>query len=362
MLCLQIVCTLTTLVTILLIVQFYRLLLLNKRREWMGHTDIDDDTLDTSPLSIKGSYSFWKSSWLRASFTLEILAHIVHPIFLMQDLAYTLFTLCQIFMFLRLYLFVRALHTFSRAYKLRIEIINSNRDFQTMNLRIKMNLTLKMLFYSRTTLVLSGSFFAVIMVFSFMIFLVERDEQRNAFGRLENVMWFSFITFTTIGFGDFVPSTVPGRLLTVLLGVSGVIITTIFSGVLTNKLVPTKIQRYVVEYLQVRRTSEAYRQAAARLIQCAFRTYIRSRRSIRVGRVSHKANRVYGAVKDFRRARFDVKGAVLPSTDPVLEEKMVVTKKYLKSLDDKLTVQHELMLGLQSKIEDELASILRALK
>ena len=366
MLCLQIVTSLTTLVTVCLIVQYYRLLLLNKRKEWAEEDPYaaNDDTLAFDPRSVASGYSFWSSSWLRFSFTLETMAHLVHPVFLMQDGWYTLFTLCQIFMFVRLYLFVRAMHTFSRAYKMRIEIINSNRDFQTMNLRIKMRLTLKMLFYSKTFLVLSISFLTVIAVFSFMIFLVERDEQRDAFGRLENVLWFSFITFTTIGFGDFVPQTVPGRVITVILGIAGVIITTMFSGVLTNKLAPTKIQRYVVEYLAVRDTLDVYRKAAARLIWSSWTIY-RQRKLPHLARkpprFGHKSNKLYGAVKAFRRARFGVKGAVLPSIDPVLEEKMVSLKQYLKQLDAKLVAQREAMLSLQSKIEDDLAAILRAL-
>eukprot|EP00754_Rhynchopus_humris_P028465 Rhum_TRINITY_DN15157_c0_g1::Rhum_TRINITY_DN15157_c0_g1_i2::g.140700::m.140700/K04944/KCNN3; potassium intermediate/small conductance calcium-activated channel subfamily N member 3 len=361
MLCLQIVTSLTTLVTVCLIVQYYRLLLLNKRKEWAEEDPYaaNDDTLAFDPRSVASGYSFWSSSWLRFSFTLETMAHLVHPVFLMQDGWYTLFTLCQIFMFVRLYLFVRAMHTFSRAYKMRIEIINSNRDFQTMNLRIKMRLTLKMLFYSKTFLVLSISFLTVIAVFSFMIFLVERDEQRDAFGRLENVLWFSFITFTTIGFGDFVPQTVPGRVITVVLGIAGVIITTMFSGVLTNKLAPTKIQRYVVEYLAVRDTLDVYRKAAARLIWSSWVIY-RQRKLPHLARkpprFGHKSNKLYGAVKAFRRARFGVKGAVLPSIDPVLEEKMVSLKQYLKQLDAKLVAQREAMLSLQSKIEDDLAA------
>eukprot|EP01059_Diplonema_ambulator_P035427 TRINITY_DN8323_c0_g1_i1.p1 TRINITY_DN8323_c0_g1~~TRINITY_DN8323_c0_g1_i1.p1 ORF type:complete len:462 (+),score=78.21 TRINITY_DN8323_c0_g1_i1:208-1386(+) len=354
MLCLQLMITLTTIVTICLIIQYYRLLLLNKRQEW---SRIDVEEADPHEKhQITSSYSFWRSGWLRTSLFFEVLVHAVHPIFLFQTKGRTFFTLCQIAMFMRLYLFVRMLHTFSRPYKLRIEIVSSNREFQTMNLRIKMGLTLKMLFYARTGVVLAASFALVIAVFSFMIFLVERNEQRNEFGRLENVFWFSFITFTTIGFGDFVPMTVSGRILTVMLGICGIIITTMFSGVLTNKLAPTKVQRYVVEYLTVRDALQSYRKKAALLIEAA---YIRhSKRSALSG---HKSNHIYGAVKDFRRARFDVKGSVLPSMDPVLEDKLVQLKGYLRDLDQKLSEQQDQMRQLQDKVDYELAAILRSL-
>eukprot|EP01064_Diplonema_japonicum_P025202 TRINITY_DN3625_c4_g1_i1.p1 TRINITY_DN3625_c4_g1~~TRINITY_DN3625_c4_g1_i1.p1 ORF type:complete len:444 (+),score=62.34 TRINITY_DN3625_c4_g1_i1:65-1396(+) len=354
MLCLQLVVTLTTVVTICLIIQYYRLLLLNKRREW-SKIDIEDASLEERR-DIKAAYSLWKSGWLRTSIIAEVLVHVVHPLFVFQESSRTFFTLCQIAMFMRLYLFVRMLHTFSRPYKLRIEIVSSNREFQTMNLRIKMGLTLKMLFYSRTGVVLTVSFALVIAVFSFMIFLVERNEQRNEFGRLENVFWFSFITFTTIGFGDFVPKTISGRVLTVLLGISGVIITTIFSGVLTNKLAPTKVQRYVVEYLTVRDALQVYRKKAVLLIEAVYIQY-----SKRIAPKGHKGNTIYGAVKSFRRARFDVKGSVLPSMDPVLEDKLIQLKGFLRDLDGKLSQQQDQMRQLQDKVEYELAAILRSL-
>ncbi|KAJ9457156.1 Potassium voltage-gated channel protein Shab [Diplonema papillatum] len=363
MLCLQIVITFSTIVTMFLIAQYYRLQLLNKRKEWSKvETDIVSKAEERA---IERSYSFWSSSWLRFTFTLEILVHAIHPVFLFQDLSGTFFTLCQIFMFSRMYLFGRVLHTFSRPYKLRIEIINSNREFQTMNLRIKMGLTLKMLFYSRTVLVLFCAFCTSIAVFSFMIFLVERTEQRDEFGRLENVFWFSFITFTTIGFGDFVPKTLSGRILTVLLSVTGVIITSTFSGVLTNKLAPTKIQRFVVEYLKVREALDIYREKAAILIQASFKSYLkRKRRTVREAqteKVGHKSNQVYGAVKEFRRARSSVKGAVLPAMDPVLQDKVTQLNNYLRDLDEKLTEQQYQMKALQSKIDDELAAIMNML-
>eukprot|EP01063_Lacrimia_lanifica_P033388 TRINITY_DN5912_c0_g1_i2.p1 TRINITY_DN5912_c0_g1~~TRINITY_DN5912_c0_g1_i2.p1 ORF type:complete len:404 (+),score=112.24 TRINITY_DN5912_c0_g1_i2:684-1895(+) len=351
MLSIQVILSLSTLVTVFLIMQYYRMLLLSKRSEW----SMADDYTEINP----DSYSFLQSQALRYGLVGEILVHLVHPVFVMQDVSYSLFTLCQIFMFARLYLFVRILHTFSRSYRLRIEIINSNRDFQTMNLRIKMNLTLKMLFYNRTYVVLALAFFTSISVYSFMIFLVERNEQRHNFGRLENVFWFSFITFTTIGFGDFVPATTPGRAITILLGITGVIVTTVFSGVLTNKLAPTKIQRYVVEYLQVREATDHYRQCAGKLLLAAFRTRVAKKRGM-VG-AGHKSNLIYGAIKQFRRARFAVRGAVLPSTDPVLEEKMVNLKQYLRSLEAKLSAQQDMMRDLQDKIDYELASILRLL-
>eukprot|EP01062_Namystynia_karyoxenos_P034375 TRINITY_DN25208_c0_g1_i1.p1 TRINITY_DN25208_c0_g1~~TRINITY_DN25208_c0_g1_i1.p1 ORF type:complete len:515 (+),score=217.94 TRINITY_DN25208_c0_g1_i1:106-1545(+) len=363
MLCLQLVVSLTTVVAICLIAQYYRLLLLNKRKEWSG-VDLENPTAEEEE-RMSVAYSFWQSDYLKYQFMLEVAVHVIHPIFAMQSFSHTFYTLCQIWMFTRIYLFIRILHTFSKPYKLRIEIINSNREFQSMNLRIRMGLTLKMLFYSRTGTVLFVSTVATLMVFSFCIFLLERDAQRNDFGRLENVAWFSFITFTTIGFGDFAPVTTAGRFVTVLLGIAGVIITTMFAGVLTNRMAPTKVQRFVVEYLKIRDCLDVYRDSAATLIQSTWRQYHQRRKASRAGPggpAAHKGNRIYGAVKAFRRARFGVKGAVLPSMDPVLEDKIQQLKGFLRELNTRLQEQQLEMKSLQEKVNNELAQILHALR
>eukprot|EP01065_Artemidia_motanka_P021803 TRINITY_DN2602_c2_g1_i1.p1 TRINITY_DN2602_c2_g1~~TRINITY_DN2602_c2_g1_i1.p1 ORF type:complete len:364 (+),score=133.10 TRINITY_DN2602_c2_g1_i1:514-1605(+) len=362
MLCLQLVVSLTTVVAICLIAQYYRLLLLNKRKEWSG-MDLENPTVEEQE-RIAVAYSFWQSQWLKYQFAAEVFVHSIHPIFFMQGVSHTLYTLCQIWMFTRVYLFARILHTFSKPYKLRIEIINSNKEFQSMNLRIRMGLTLKMLFYSRTGMVLFVSTVTTLMIFSFCIFLLERDEQRDDFGRLENVVWFSFITFTTIGFGDFAPKTPAGRFVTVLLGIAGVIITTVFAGVLTNRMAPTKVQRFVVEYLKVRDALVVYKTTAAELVQATYRQHRRGGKLSAAGRLSeqHKGNRIYGAIKEFRRARFAVKGAVLPSMDPVLEDKLTQLKGFLRELNSRLQEQQQDLKVLQEKVNGELAQILHVLR
>ena len=47
-------------------------------------------------------------------------------------------------------------------------------------------------------------------------------------------MWYCFAVITTIGFGDFVAKTLMGRVLTVILGLYGIVVVAIITSVIVN--------------------------------------------------------------------------------------------------------------------------------
>lgn len=53
---------------------------------------------------------------------------------------------------------------------------------------------------------------------------------------LTNVIWFTIITMTTVGYGDFYPRTLIGRIIDVFLIVWGSVIVSLIIVVLTNSL------------------------------------------------------------------------------------------------------------------------------
>ncbi|WP_461168984.1 potassium channel family protein [Arthrobacter sp. Z1-15] len=51
---------------------------------------------------------------------------------------------------------------------------------------------------------------------------------------LGDALWFLFVSFTTIGFGDFVPVTMPGRLITVVVSLYGILVVALGTGVIVG--------------------------------------------------------------------------------------------------------------------------------
>ena len=70
---------------------------------------------------------------------------------------------------------------------------------------------------------------ALIIIFSFIFPLIEPNITNFWDG-----VWYSFAVVTTIGFGDFYATTIAGRILTVILGIYGIVVVSIITSVIVN--------------------------------------------------------------------------------------------------------------------------------
>lgn len=70
---------------------------------------------------------------------------------------------------------------------------------------------------------------AFVIAFSFMFPMVEEN-----ITNFWDAMWYCFTVITTIGFGDFAATSVVGRILTVVLGIYGIIVVAILTSVIVN--------------------------------------------------------------------------------------------------------------------------------
>lgn len=69
-------------------------------------------------------------------------------------------------------------------------------------------------------------------------------------GNMSSAIWLSLITMTTVGYGDFYPSTQFGRLVSILTSLYGVILTSLFVISLTNMLTFASNERKAYMLLQ----------------------------------------------------------------------------------------------------------------
>lgn len=74
--------------------------------------------------------------------------------------------------------------------------------------------------------------FIVIFISAIFLYLAEGDIYPEAFGSIPRALWWSSVTLTTIGYGDIVPISVVGKILTILISVSSIGIVAIPTGIL----------------------------------------------------------------------------------------------------------------------------------
>ena len=71
----------------------------------------------------------------------------------------------------------------------------------------------------------------VVLMFAFSIILTVTEPTLNNFA---DALWYCFAVVTTIGFGDFTCTSVIGRILTVLLGIYGIIVVALITSIIVN--------------------------------------------------------------------------------------------------------------------------------
>ena len=334
-----------SIVSICLLGKYYRLLLSDKRREW------SQQVIPEALGSQKTHRYRFASSSLLWKFLFEVFIHLLFPYPWMAKTQPTMYYFLQLGMFLRLYLVARLLHTSSAAFRKRNFLRSFYVEFRKINWSIKWNLTLKILFYEHSVAMVSLCTFVTLWISAFALFILERKRQENHdFSDLGNCLWFSFVTFTTIGYGDMTPKTVSGRILTAILGLVGQVILAVFGGVVTNKLTPSKQQQMVVSFLDSETGGRKVRNAAATLIQAVWRATsanrARARKNGSKGRVrsktktflkglsKHKENQVYAAVKKFRTTRCQTTS--IEANDPVIDHKLDALQNDMEELTVKM--------------------------
>lgn len=84
--------------------------------------------------------------------------------------------------------------------------------------------------------------FAIIFVYSGLIYQVEHPVNSQVFGTFLDAVYFSVVTMTTVGFGDVTPVSEGGRLITVLMILTGIALIPWQLGDLIKQLVKTANQ------------------------------------------------------------------------------------------------------------------------
>jgi voltage-gated potassium channel len=79
----------------------------------------------------------------------------------------------------------------------------------------------------------------IIFVFSGLIYQVEKPVNPEIFGTFLDAVYFSVVTMTTVGYGDVVPLSEPGRFLTILMILTGIALIPWQIGDLIKQLVKT---------------------------------------------------------------------------------------------------------------------------
>ncbi|XP_022689159.1 potassium voltage-gated channel subfamily KQT member 1-like isoform X2 [Varroa jacobsoni] len=111
---------------------------------------------------------------------------------------------------------------------------------------------------------------------SFLVYLAEKDVNKIKFGNFADALWWGVITLCTVGYGDTVPITWPGKLIASCCALMGISFFALPAGILGSGFA-LKVQQQQRQKHMIRR-----RVPAATLIQCLWRCYAADENSMSV--------------------------------------------------------------------------------
>jgi len=245
-----------TILTLLALMNYYRYYSWVKKQRW-GY--------------LSRWSAFFKTSLLR-KFVVEFLVLAITPVPFVEswysfDFGRSFLHKLDLLMFLRLYLVVRVVRDYSTVYRKRTKIIVANLDYKKFLPEFGWKLSFQMLFYHHTLAMLFMMAVSTTLIATFCIWIAERDTDNKALATFYNALYFSLVTQMTIGYGDIVPTKTYGRLTALGQGLLGIVLVSIFSGVVINKLTPTDQQKAAVHYLKREKYMKLRLTEAVRILQ-----------------------------------------------------------------------------------------------
>lgn len=119
-----------------------------------------------------------------------------------------------------------------------VRVLRVFRIFMLMRYTNAIQLVNNVVSEKKGELAVSGAFLLMLWMWSsFMIYRVEHPAQPEAFQNMIDAMWWSMQTFTTLGYGNLVPVTLAGKIITGITVAAGLVLFAVVTAVLTAGIV-----------------------------------------------------------------------------------------------------------------------------
>ncbi|CAK5023057.1 unnamed protein product [Meloidogyne enterolobii] len=148
------------------------------------------------------------------------------------------------------------------------------------------------------------------MCMSWMFTQCERYNGREASTEYYymNSLWFIMVTFMSIGYGDVVPTSYCGRLLSITTGIVGAGVSSALIAVISRKLELSRAEKHVNNFMADSKLTNARKNAAASVLQHTWFIHKYQQRNGHKGdeiRLRQHQRKFLNAINEFRRIKWD---------------------------------------------------------
>eukprot|EP00960_Hanusia_phi_P016179 476936-Hanusia_phi.AAC.1 len=138
-----------------------------------------------------------------------------------------------------------------------------------------------------------------IVMFAYMMMVFERAVDNGALQHFANCVWLTIITMTTVGYGDEFPTTLLGRMVSVMASIVAVVMLAITVNLVISKLTLSRAESKVISVMDKITLRKELKHKAAVVIQ----RWIRAHREYMEGERRGSTRGGYMMIPDFKSAR-----------------------------------------------------------
>mmetsp|Transcript_37153 Transcript_37153/g.61596 ORF Transcript_37153/g.61596 Transcript_37153/m.61596 type:complete len:730 (+) Transcript_37153:330-2519(+) len=216
-------------------------------------------------------------------------------------------------MFLRIYLFGRWVKDHSQMFQASARLLTALNKVD-----LTFGFVMKTVFRRHPLRSLFCIISANLLISSYCLYMTDRvaNPDLNFF----DAVWLLFIAMATVGFGDLVPLTYPGRLVIVVCVLVGLVTTALLVAIVHDRLTLSDFEWRIYHILQTGSARKEVRQYAARTIQVFWRRKERSVEHYRMLQRWRQARRALQAIEKevaFGPTLFEIKNAITGLTTSI---------------------------------------------
>ncbi|KAK3252237.1 hypothetical protein CYMTET_38455 [Cymbomonas tetramitiformis] len=215
-----------------------------------------------------GYRPFWTDPLDCVTFFIEVSLLLVMPIpFLPASEEHTdAQEILALLTFLRLYPVMRLFRDYSPIYKSRHKL----KQMISPAPKFGIPLSVKAALHQQGLTLLWFTWFICLVIFGYVLYILERkhpDSMKEGWDNFNNVLWFSAVTMTTVGYGDMVPNTSLGRALACILCTLGIILIGFVASLLFSALELSPKAKHAFLMLELVQAQDRREDLAATTIQ-----------------------------------------------------------------------------------------------